>query len=129
MNQIQWLSLLVKMLEGETVINGDWEYAKAQAMAELQALKFVPVRLVGRQSSVDVSETTLHIIGMLADTRLNTASLTCILAYIRHDPELLASVEMSITPNEKELEKQTDTECQEENDKPAKKPRKSRQSE
>jgi len=126
MNQIQWLSLLVKMLEGETVINGDFEKAKAQAMEELKALKFVPVRLVGRQSSVDVSETTLHIIGMLADTRLNVASLACILAYIRHDPELLASVELP-TPDEKETENQTVTECQDKIDKPAKKTRKSRQ--
>jgi hypothetical protein len=128
MNKIPFLTLLVKILEDENVINADFEFAKAEALKELQGVKVNMQKLAGSRSVIEVPDYTLQILGMLASVKLNVKSLAAILAYIKHDVSLIENLthEVEETPEVPAI-----AECQEENDSvetPVKKPRKPRKS-
>ena len=87
------LSLLIKILQNETVINADFEFAKNEAIKEMQDLKLDIVRLSGTRSIIEVSDVLLSVIGMIQGQRLNAQSLSAILGYLKHDVSLLESLE------------------------------------
>jgi len=93
MNKIPMLSLLIKILQNETVINADFEFAKNEAIKEMQDLKLDIVRLSGTRSIIEVSDVLLSVIGMIQGQRLNAQSLSAILGYLKHDVSLLESLE------------------------------------
>ena len=131
MNKIPFLTLLVKILENDSVINADFDFAKAEALKELAGVNVNMQKLAGTRSVIEVPDFTLQILAMVTSSKLNAKSLSAILAYIKHDVSLIENLTLDTEEAEDTLEVPAIAPCQEENDSvetPVKKSRKSRKS-
>lgn len=130
MNKIPFLTLLVKILENDSVINADFDFAKAEALKELAGVNVNMQKLAGTRSVIEVPDFTLQILAMVTSSKLNAKSLSAILAYIKHDVSLIENLTLD-TEEADNPEVPAIAPCQEENDSvetPVKKSRKSRKS-